>query len=155
VILPEGNKDNSSYIRHLYSMIPNNHILIQGWMLPSRDIRYLVCPMRSWMVVSIWYIFSLQTQGCCSNNHIVKDEALRNLMMSWYYAGYYTGLYDGQRVQNPAQPWVCCRSLDKDLSPQEMSWEHYKPNAMIVTVLITLWYRCSWRSGKIGIGTSW
>lgn len=29
----------------------------------------------------------------------VKDEALRNLMMSWYYAGYYTGLYEGQQKQ--------------------------------------------------------
>ncbi|KAL2042228.1 hypothetical protein N7G274_004716 [Stereocaulon virgatum] len=31
----------------------------------------------------------------------VRDEALKNLMMSWYYAGYYTGLYEGQqRAQN-------------------------------------------------------
>ena len=28
---------------------------------------------------------------------IVQDEALKNLMMSWYYAGYYTGLYEGQQ----------------------------------------------------------
>lgn len=28
----------------------------------------------------------------------VKDEALKNLMMSWYYAGYYTGLYEGQQA---------------------------------------------------------
>lgn len=27
----------------------------------------------------------------------VKDEGLKNLMLSWYYAGYYTGLYEGQR----------------------------------------------------------
>ena len=27
----------------------------------------------------------------------VKDEGLRNLMLSWYYAGYYSGLYEGQR----------------------------------------------------------
>lgn len=26
----------------------------------------------------------------------VQDENLRNVMMSWYYAGYYTGLYAGQ-----------------------------------------------------------
>lgn len=25
------------------------------------------------------------------------DEALKNLMMSWYYAGYYTGLFEGQQ----------------------------------------------------------
>ncbi|EON68858.1 hypothetical protein W97_08116 [Coniosporium apollinis CBS 100218] len=32
----------------------------------------------------------------------IQDEALKNLMMSWYYAGYYTGLYEGQQkvVQN-------------------------------------------------------
>ena len=28
---------------------------------------------------------------------LVKDETLKNLMMSWYYAGYYTGLYEGQQ----------------------------------------------------------
>ncbi|KAG9245478.1 hypothetical protein BJ878DRAFT_458235 [Calycina marina] len=27
----------------------------------------------------------------------VHDENLKNLLMSWYYAGYYTGLYEGQR----------------------------------------------------------
>lgn len=27
----------------------------------------------------------------------VKDEALKNLIMSWYYTGYYTGLYEGQQ----------------------------------------------------------
>ncbi|KAJ5542039.1 hypothetical protein N7535_004458 [Penicillium sp. DV-2018c] len=30
----------------------------------------------------------------------VQDEALKNLMMSWYYAGYYTGLYEGQQQAN-------------------------------------------------------
>ncbi|KAF3491968.1 uncharacterized protein GIQ15_01485 [Arthroderma uncinatum] len=27
----------------------------------------------------------------------IQDEALKNLMMSWYFAGYYTGLYEGQQ----------------------------------------------------------
>jgi len=27
----------------------------------------------------------------------VQDEGLKNLMMSWYYAGYYTGLFEGQQ----------------------------------------------------------
>ncbi|OCK83633.1 hypothetical protein K432DRAFT_390231 [Lepidopterella palustris CBS 459.81] len=27
----------------------------------------------------------------------VQDENLKNLMMSWYYAGYYTGMYEGQQ----------------------------------------------------------
>ncbi|OQN99084.1 hypothetical protein B0A48_14945 [Cryoendolithus antarcticus] len=27
----------------------------------------------------------------------VQDEGLKNLMMSWYYAGYYTGLYEGKQ----------------------------------------------------------
>ncbi|KAI4285153.1 MAG: hypothetical protein L6R35_004727 [Caloplaca aegaea] len=26
-----------------------------------------------------------------------EDESLKNLMMSWYYAGYYTGLYEGHK----------------------------------------------------------
>ncbi|KAI4251327.1 MAG: hypothetical protein LQ352_004916 [Teloschistes flavicans] len=28
---------------------------------------------------------------------VVKDQDLKNVMMSWYYAGYYTGLYEGQK----------------------------------------------------------
>lgn len=31
---------------------------------------------------------------------IVQDEGLKNLMMSWYFAGYYTGLYEGQQRAN-------------------------------------------------------
>ncbi|CDM28010.1 hypothetical protein DTO013E5_4054 [Penicillium roqueforti] len=27
----------------------------------------------------------------------VQDESLKHLMMSWYYAGYYTGLHEGQQ----------------------------------------------------------
>lgn len=36
---------------------------------------------------------------------LVKDETLKNLMMSWYYAGYYTGLYEGQQQaqNNPSK----------------------------------------------------
>ncbi|KAF7115218.1 hypothetical protein CNMCM5793_001645 [Aspergillus hiratsukae] len=30
----------------------------------------------------------------------VKDEGLKNLMMAWYFAGYYTGLYEGQQRAN-------------------------------------------------------
>ncbi|KAB8075600.1 hypothetical protein BDV29DRAFT_171746 [Aspergillus leporis] len=30
----------------------------------------------------------------------VQDEGLKNLMMSWYYAGYYTGVYEGQQRAN-------------------------------------------------------
>lgn len=29
--------------------------------------------------------------------NLVQDEGLKNLMMSWYYAGYYTGLLEGQQ----------------------------------------------------------
>lgn len=27
----------------------------------------------------------------------VQDESLKRLLMSWYYAGYYTGIYEGQQ----------------------------------------------------------
>jgi hypothetical protein len=27
----------------------------------------------------------------------VQNEDLKNLMMSWYYAGYYTGFYEGKQ----------------------------------------------------------
>ncbi|PWY86284.1 hypothetical protein BO70DRAFT_225000 [Aspergillus heteromorphus CBS 117.55] len=33
----------------------------------------------------------------------VQDEGLKNLMMSWYFAGYYTGLYEGQQRANQNQ----------------------------------------------------
>ncbi|KFX97422.1 hypothetical protein V495_08392 [Pseudogymnoascus sp. VKM F-4514 (FW-929)] len=32
----------------------------------------------------------------------VGDENMKNLLMSWYYAGYYTGLYEGQQKTKPA-----------------------------------------------------
>lgn len=32
-----------------------------------------------------------------TNTHTVQDQNVQNLMMSWYYAGYYTGLYEGQQ----------------------------------------------------------
>lgn len=39
------------------------------------------------------------SNNSCSGTDIfkVQDEGLKNLMMSWYYAGYYTGLYEGQQ----------------------------------------------------------
>ncbi|KAG9728417.1 hypothetical protein KCU86_g13169, partial [Aureobasidium melanogenum] len=33
----------------------------------------------------------------------VQDEGLKALMTSWYFAGYYTGLYEGQRKAQAAQ----------------------------------------------------
>jgi hypothetical protein len=33
----------------------------------------------------------------CSDCTTVQDEDMKNLMMSWYYAGYYTGLYEGKQ----------------------------------------------------------
>ena len=30
----------------------------------------------------------------------VQDEGLKRLLMSWYYAGYYTGLYEGQQQKS-------------------------------------------------------
>lgn len=40
--------------------------------------------------------FAISTWENLTDFYSVKDEALKNLMMSWYYAGYYTGLYEGQ-----------------------------------------------------------
>jgi hypothetical protein len=39
----------------------------------------------------------LYNDGREANNLTVQDEGLKNLMMSWYYAGYYTGLLEGQQ----------------------------------------------------------
>ncbi|KAI1481248.1 hypothetical protein F4774DRAFT_374764 [Daldinia eschscholtzii] len=33
----------------------------------------------------------------------VRDEGLKRLLMSWYYAGYYTGLYEGQQNHSQQQ----------------------------------------------------
>lgn len=32
-----------------------------------------------------------------ANTLLVHDQALKDLMMSWYFAGYYTGLYEGKQ----------------------------------------------------------
>ncbi|KAK3075288.1 hypothetical protein LTR53_001566 [Teratosphaeriaceae sp. CCFEE 6253] len=34
----------------------------------------------------------------------LQDEGLKNIMMSWYYAGYYTGLYEGQQKAYTSPP---------------------------------------------------
>ncbi|KAJ5485238.1 hypothetical protein N7539_005226 [Penicillium diatomitis] len=33
----------------------------------------------------------------------VQDDGLRNLMMAWYFAGYYTGLYEGQHQSSQSE----------------------------------------------------
>lgn len=33
----------------------------------------------------------------------IDNETLKNLMMSWYFAGYYTGLYEGQQQARGSQ----------------------------------------------------
>lgn len=33
----------------------------------------------------------------------VQDEGLKRLLMSWYYAGYYTGLYEGKQTHQNQQ----------------------------------------------------
>ncbi|KAL1861620.1 hypothetical protein Daus18300_008736 [Diaporthe australafricana] len=33
----------------------------------------------------------------------VQDEGLKRLLMSWYYAGYYTGLYEGKQTHREQQ----------------------------------------------------
>ncbi|KAI9715975.1 MAG: hypothetical protein M1812_005609 [Candelaria pacifica] len=38
----------------------------------------------------------------CSGNMSGNDPTLKNLMMSWYYAGYYSGLYEGQKKMSDA-----------------------------------------------------
>lgn len=50
---------------------------------------------------------TLLNSGMCTSSDIaqlshanmasVRDQDMKNLMMSWYYAGYYTGLYEGKQ----------------------------------------------------------
>lgn len=37
------------------------------------------------------------TNWLSANVIATQDESMKNLMMSWYYAGYYTGLAEGQQ----------------------------------------------------------
>lgn len=40
---------------------------------------------------------------CFSGKTTVQDESLKKLLMAWYYAGYYTGLFEGQRQADQKQ----------------------------------------------------
>ncbi|MDI1487228.1 MAG: hypothetical protein OHK93_006497 [Ramalina farinacea] len=35
--------------------------------------------------------------------NLVNNDAIKNLMLSWYWAGYYTGLHEGQQQATPTQ----------------------------------------------------
>lgn len=48
--------------------------------------------------------FAISMWGNWTDFCLVKDETLKNLMMSWYYAGYYTGLYEGQQQVQSTPP---------------------------------------------------
>lgn len=37
-----------------------------------------------------------------ANTLLVDDQALKDLMISWYFAGYYTGLYEGKQQATQA-----------------------------------------------------
>lgn len=37
---------------------------------------------------------------CSRREPLGRDEGLKNLMMAWYFAGYYSGLYEGQQLAN-------------------------------------------------------
>ena len=39
----------------------------------------------------------LPLRDLIANLWTVQDQNVQNLMMSWYYAGYYTGVYEGQQ----------------------------------------------------------
>lgn len=38
---------------------------------------------------------------CMLTTVLGQDEGLKNVMMAWYYAGYYTALYEGQQTAAP------------------------------------------------------
>lgn len=59
----------------------------------SKAPEQLICQILYWLAVR-----SPKSNVDDSADHAaVQDEAMKNLMMSWYYAGYYTGLYEGQQ----------------------------------------------------------
>lgn len=68
-----------------------------------------LCPHKpSWAPVSAvslkhtpgFTILFKIVQGLIKGKTPVQDEGLKRLLMSWYYAGYYTGLYEGQQRQS-------------------------------------------------------
>ncbi|RKF59043.1 Survival motor neuron-like protein 1 [Erysiphe neolycopersici] len=70
--LPENNEKNSSI------PISPQHLIGQG----KRK------------VFTSFYISN--SANVCISRNLVRDEGIKSLLMSWYYAGYYTGLYEGQ-----------------------------------------------------------
>lgn len=66
--------------------------------LPSLETRPgfplpLLCLMHCWQMVRNK---SASAYGF-TNIFAAQDNAMKNLLMSWYYAGYYTGLYEGKQ----------------------------------------------------------
>ncbi|KAL8767670.1 MAG: hypothetical protein Q9194_005923 [Teloschistes cf. exilis] len=50
---------------------------------------------EEFMNIESWYLSQVTEKML--NWLKVKDQDLKNVMISWYYAGYYTGLYEGQK----------------------------------------------------------
>ena len=47
---------------------------------------------QSWSILGLF-----RTDPLTQDLLVVEDESLKKLMMAWYYAGYYTGLFEGQQ----------------------------------------------------------
>lgn len=45
----------------------------------------------------------------CADNFPAQNDDLKNIMMSWYYAGYYTGLYEGQQ-----KAWASMQEMQQE-----------------------------------------
>lgn len=47
--------------------------------------------------ISPMFEYDFKNEELANFPPIAQNEDLKNIMMSWYYAGYYTGLYEGQQ----------------------------------------------------------
>ncbi|KAF7186738.1 hypothetical protein HII31_11970 [Pseudocercospora fuligena] len=47
--------------------------------------------------------------SACADTFPAQNDDLKNIMMSWYYAGYYTGLYEGQQ-----KAWASMQEMQQE-----------------------------------------
>lgn len=72
-------------------------VLLQAQTRPS-PLELCLCLVRCSPMVGAFRCFQTYfMQSHLTDYFQVQDENLKRLMMSWYFAGYYTGLYEGQQ----------------------------------------------------------
>lgn len=102
--LNRGHRQRRMRLLRLETRLPMNPANNRTLLLrrKPRVRRWRMFPKRCWAMVSM-QSFRITHGGDLSDAIAVQDPALKNLMMAWYFAGYYTGLYEGQRLREQQQ----------------------------------------------------